>query len=123
TSRFGHTSKRFCRPVVSITLFNKTSIHDGTPARLVTFSVMVSFTIVCILVSQSPMSETSLLGVLLYSAQKGILSINIAERSPKTVPFSWYSCLLPPNRKLFPKNKCALGLLLRYIHNKSLLAA
>src|SRR5690606_30150072 len=123
TSKLGQTSNRFPFPVVSITLFNKTNIQEGTPARLVTFSFIVSFTTACILVSQLPIRETSLLGVLLYSAQKGILSIRIADKSPNTVPFSSYNCLLPPSLRLFPRNNSALGLLLRYIQSKSLLAA
>src|SRR5690606_41876585 len=84
---------------------------------------MVSFTMACIFTSQSPNKEISLLGVLLNSAQKGILSIKIAERSPKTVPFSSYNCLLPPSRKLFPGINCASGLWLGYMQGKSLLAA
>ena len=107
----------------SITWFNKTNTQDGTPKRLVTFSFIVSSTMACILVSQSGINETSLLGVLLNSAQKGMLSINMAERSPNTVPFSLYNSLLPPKRKLFPRNNSESGLLFKYKHNKSLLAA
>ena len=76
--------------VDSKTLFNKTSIHEGTPAKLVTFSFMVSSTIACLLCSHSLINDTLLLGVLLNSAQNGILSISMALKSPKTVPFSLY---------------------------------
>ena len=59
------------------------SIHEGTPAMLVTFSVFTSFTIACSLLSHSLISDTLLLGVQLHSAQKGKFSIKIADKSPK----------------------------------------
>src|SRR5699024_8505319 len=100
----GQTSRILFFPVVSNTLFSNTNIQEGTPIKLVTFSFIVSSTIACILISQSDKSDIWLLGVLLYSAQKGILSINIADKSPKLVPFSLYNSLLPPNRKPLPVN-------------------
>src|SRR5690606_14246663 len=115
--------KRLVLCVVSNTLLSKTNIQDGTPARLVTFSLIVSSTMACILYSQSLINDTLLLGVLLNSAQKGILSIKIADKSPKTVPFSLYNSLLPPSRKLLPVNNCEFSLLFKCIHSKSLLAA
>ena len=63
-------------------LFSKTNIHEGTPARLVTFSFKLSLIILSIFLSQSSIKEILLLGVLLNSAQKGILSIKIADKSP-----------------------------------------
>src|SRR5690625_5500580 len=99
----------FSFPVVSNTLFSKTNIHDGTPIKLVTLSVMVSSTIACIFISQSDNNEILFFGVLLYSAQKGMLSISIAERSPKLVPFSLYNSLLPPRRKPFPVKSWEIG--------------
>ena len=84
--------------------------------------LIVSFTIAGSLVSQSPIKDVLLEGVELNSAQIGILSIKIADKSPKKVLLSSYNCLLPPKRRLFPVNNCDSSLLFKYKHNKSLLA-
>ena len=70
-------------PVFSKTLFSNTNIQEGTPARLVIFSLIVSSTIASILVSHSPISAISGFGDELKSAQKGMFSIIIADKSPK----------------------------------------
>src|SRR5680860_1074894 len=90
------------------------------PAKLVTFSWVLSWIMAFNLLSHSLIKETLLLGVLLNSAHNGMLSIKIADRSPKNEPLSSYSSLLPPRRRLFPKKSCEFSLLFRYRQSRSL---
>ena len=68
-------------PVFSKTLFNKTSIHEGTPTKLVISSCIVSSIMAFILVSHSLINAVSCFGALLKSAQNGKFSIIIADKS------------------------------------------
>ena len=120
SSRCGHTCVMSSAPHASITVFNITNIHEGTPASDVTSARRTSSTIRGSFSFQSSMIEVFKHGVEYISAHRGVLLISIAERSPVFIPVPKSLALNdPPNLRAFPVNIRLSGWRVRYEDTRS----
>ena len=103
-------------PVAFITSRSTVRNHDGTPDRLVMFSLMLAFTSVGSFSAQSSISATCLPGTRSRFTIGLMFSMRLAERSPMRVPGAaplTSLAKLPPKMNALPANSRLAGFILR----------
>ena len=113
-------SQRLCFPFFSITFLINTRNHEGTPERLVTFSIRVVSTISLSLLSQSDIRSISFEGTRIKSSNIGAFRTSIAGRSPVgNVGFIGLGAWLPATLISLLRNKrlCVFWVIHSFAHS------